>query len=301
MRDRERRRGAHQRRDRRDRHLRAGLPARRGTRHIELGEDRGIALIHRQRLQHDAVLVGLAVDGRDLPLRERVVQRVGDALQADAELARARAVDIELRAQAAFLRFRGDVAEQRIAPHLARPAFWPIPTPAPHRCRSACTGIASGSTASRSARPAPAGNRSSCRGSPPTFSFSRAMTTATSSRRSPRGFSVITSRPTLVVGLTEPAPITETTPVTSGSALIASAASVCRVLHLGKGDVGAGLRHRRDRGRVLQRQKALGRHDIEHQRRDERRQRHDQRRALVLAAPTAACGGRTRPCGRSSG
>ena len=32
-----------------------------------------------------------------------------------------------------------------------------------------------------------------------------------------------------MVGLTEPAPITETTPTTSGSALIASAALVCRL------------------------------------------------------------------------
>ena len=58
--------------------------------------------------------------------------------------------------------------------------------------------------------------------------FNRATTTEMSSRRSPRGLSVITRRPTLVVGLTEPAPITDTTPVTSGSALIASAASLCR-------------------------------------------------------------------------
>jgi hypothetical protein len=59
--------------------------------------------------------------------------------------------------------------------------------------------------------------------------FRRATTAETSSRRSPRGFSVITRRPTLVVGLTDPAPITETTPTTSGSALIASAALVCRL------------------------------------------------------------------------
>ena len=89
--------------------------------------------------------------------------------------------------------------------------------------------------------------------------FSRAITTETSSRRSPRGFSVITSRPTLVVGLTEPAPITETTPITSGSALIASAACGLPALHLGKGNVGTGLGHRGDRGGVLQRQEALGR------------------------------------------
>ena len=38
-------------------------------------------------------------------------------LQADAELAGALAVDVERGAQAALLRLRRDVAEQRIAPH----------------------------------------------------------------------------------------------------------------------------------------------------------------------------------------
>lgn len=65
-------------------------------------------------------------------------------------------------------------------------------------------------------------------GIPDTRSFSRVTTALTSSRRSPRGFKVMTRRPTLVVGLTEPAPITETTPTTSGSALMASAASAWR-------------------------------------------------------------------------
>ena len=59
--------------------------------------------------------------------------------------------------------------------------------------------------------------------------FSLLTTTETSSCRSPRGLSVITRRPTLVVGLTDPAPITETTPTTSGSAWIAAAAVACRL------------------------------------------------------------------------
>ena len=61
-------------------------------------------------------------------------------------------------------------------------------------------------------------------GMPATRCLSRATTTATSSRRSPRGFSDMTSRPTLVVGLTEPAPMTETTPITSASFWMISAA-----------------------------------------------------------------------------
>ena len=109
MRDHQRRGGSGQRRDRRQRHLRAGK-----TRQIELRQDRGVALILRQGLQHHAILVCLPVNGRYLPLRERVVQRIIDALEADAELARARAIDVKRGSQTALLRFRRDILKQRI-------------------------------------------------------------------------------------------------------------------------------------------------------------------------------------------
>ena len=67
----------------------------------------------RLRLQDDAVLVGLAVDGRDLPLAEGVVERVGHALHGDAEPAGLLAVDLDVDAQAAFLRLGGDLAQRR--------------------------------------------------------------------------------------------------------------------------------------------------------------------------------------------
>ena len=57
------------------------------------------------RLQDDAILVGLSVDGRDLPLAESVVERVGDALHGNAEPAGLFAVDVNAHARAAFLRF----------------------------------------------------------------------------------------------------------------------------------------------------------------------------------------------------
>ena len=110
MRNRQRRGGAGQGRHRRQRHLRAGR-----ARQIEFRQDRGIALVDRHRFQHHPVLVGLAVDGGNLPLREGVVQGVVDGLDADAELAGALAVDVERGAQAAVLGLRRDVAEQRIA------------------------------------------------------------------------------------------------------------------------------------------------------------------------------------------
>ncbi len=113
-----------------------------------------------------------------------------------------------------------DVAEDRIAAHLGDQLLRPLRHLGGVGRRSACTGIANGSTGSRSARPAPAGSRRSCRG--PSISSASAARSPrmTPSRRWPSGFSVITRRPTLVVGLTEPEPITETTPTTSGSALM---------------------------------------------------------------------------------
>ena len=53
--------------------------------------------------EHDAVLVGLGVDGRDQPLAEGVVERVVDGRDADAEAAGGVAVDVEEGLQAAVL------------------------------------------------------------------------------------------------------------------------------------------------------------------------------------------------------
>ena len=86
---------------------------RGGRRHIELRQRRRIALIFRLRLENDAVLVGLAVDRRNLPLPEGVVERVVDDLHRDAEPAGLLAIDLDHRAQAAFLHLGGDVAQQR--------------------------------------------------------------------------------------------------------------------------------------------------------------------------------------------
>ena len=50
-------------------------------------------------------------------------------LQADAELAGALAIDVERGAQAALLRFRRDVAEQRIAAHFGNQLVAPTASP----------------------------------------------------------------------------------------------------------------------------------------------------------------------------
>ena len=69
-------------------------------------EPRGIAAVLRHRLEHDAILVCLRIDRRDLTLAEGVVQRVVHGLQAHAEPAGGHAIDLDLGAQAAVLRLR---------------------------------------------------------------------------------------------------------------------------------------------------------------------------------------------------
>ena len=117
MRNRQRRGGPRQGRDRRNWHLpgRASDYGAGCAGNVELREHRRIPLVHRQRFQHHPILVGLSVNGGNLPLREGIVQCVGDNLQADAELAGALTIDVERRAQSALLGFRRHVAEQGIA------------------------------------------------------------------------------------------------------------------------------------------------------------------------------------------
>ena len=85
-----------------------------------LRERAGVALVLRHGLQHDAVLVGLRVDGRDLALAEGVVERIVDRLHGDAEPARRLAVDVDERAQAAFLGLVDDLAQHRGGAQLLR-------------------------------------------------------------------------------------------------------------------------------------------------------------------------------------
>ena len=135
MRDRQRRRDVLEAREGGERHLvRAGHRVRRRTGvgiggagrgvgdsrrravgracagDIELAERGRVLLVARLRFENDAVLVRLAIDRRDLPLAESVVERVGDALHRHAEAAGLFAVDIDQNARPAFLRFGGDFA-----------------------------------------------------------------------------------------------------------------------------------------------------------------------------------------------
>ena len=147
--DRKRRGRAHEARERAQRHLRAagGVGAERGRRlaggqrrrlvrgvrgliagggHVELRERGRVALILRHRLQNDAVLVGLPIDGGDLPLAEGVVQCVGDGLHGNAETAGHFAVDVHEHAQAALLRLGRDLAQHRIGTQTRRQLIRPF-------------------------------------------------------------------------------------------------------------------------------------------------------------------------------
>ena len=70
-----------------------------------------VALVLLHGLQHDAVLVGLGIDGRDLALAEGVVERVVDGLHGDAEAACGLPVDLDEGAQAAVLGLGDGVAQ----------------------------------------------------------------------------------------------------------------------------------------------------------------------------------------------
>ena len=97
-----------------------------GAGDVELRERVGVLLVARLRFQNDAVLVGLTVDGGNLPLAEGVVERVGDALHGDAEPSGLFAIDVDLHARAAFLRFGGDFAQRRITAQTARQLVGPF-------------------------------------------------------------------------------------------------------------------------------------------------------------------------------
>ena len=122
MRDRERCIGLVDVHDRRQGRLRAAA----GRRDIELLKSLRIALIMFRGFQNHAVLVGLCVDDRNLPLTEGVVEDVIDILHGNAEPAHGFAVDAHDIAQSAALRFRRDIAQggfvaQRVD-ELLRPA-----------------------------------------------------------------------------------------------------------------------------------------------------------------------------------
>ncbi len=65
----------------------------------------------RPCLQHHPVLVGLGEDGGDLALPERVVQRIGHRIHADAQPRRCDPVNHHMRLQAAILQIAGDVLQ----------------------------------------------------------------------------------------------------------------------------------------------------------------------------------------------
>ena len=91
-----------------ERHLRVA-----GTGNIELVERFRVRLILRRRLQDDAVLVGLAVDRRDLTLSKGIIQSIADGLHRYAEPRGGLAIDIDEDAPAAHLDFGGDIDELR--------------------------------------------------------------------------------------------------------------------------------------------------------------------------------------------
>src|ERR1035437_6307308 len=78
-----------------------------------MGEVAWVALVFAVDFQDHPILVARPVDGRNLPLRERVVERVVDVLDAHAEARGRRAVDANIGLQAALLAVGGYVRHAR--------------------------------------------------------------------------------------------------------------------------------------------------------------------------------------------
>ena len=76
---------------------------------VDTGEVGRVALIRAVDFQNHAILVARAIDGRDLPLRERIIERVVDILHAHAETRGRLPVDSDVGLQAALLAVGSDV------------------------------------------------------------------------------------------------------------------------------------------------------------------------------------------------
>ena len=105
--------------------------AARSVGDVDLAERLGPDLIARRRFEHDAILVRLRVDRRDQPLAERVVERIVDGRDADAETAGGVAIDVDEGLQAAILQVAGDVGELRAPASADRSASAPTRSAVP--------------------------------------------------------------------------------------------------------------------------------------------------------------------------
>ncbi len=129
----------HQRRDRTLdlRHLRQRHLGVASAHDVDVGEVARVALVFAVDFQDHAVLVALGVDGGNLPLRERVVERVVDVLDAHAEAGGRRAVDADIGLQAALLAVGGDVDHAghllHAVEHLRHPGLQCVDIGAPQR------------------------------------------------------------------------------------------------------------------------------------------------------------------------
>ena len=77
----------------------------------------GVALKLRIDFENDAILVALGINRRNLPLRERVVQRIVDILHSDPEAGCRSAVDDDVRLQPTLLPVGRDVDQPRNLAH----------------------------------------------------------------------------------------------------------------------------------------------------------------------------------------
>ena len=104
-----------------------------------------VLLVARLRLEDDAVLVGLAVDGRNLPLPERVVERVVDASASTRRAGRpSRGRHRPCTRRPPSCASEATSRSSGVAAQRAGELVGPFAAPRRRRCRPACTGTARG-------------------------------------------------------------------------------------------------------------------------------------------------------------
>ena len=266
-------------RHRAQRHLRAA-----GGRDVDPRQRGRVALVLRHRLQHHAVLVGLGVDGGDLALAEGVVERIVDGLHGDAEPPGRLAVDLHHGAQAAVLGLRHHLAQHGRGAQLLGEAAGPQRhlllvaadqrvlelRPADARAdlhvlhRLEVDGDA-GDGADLLLQPVDDGGDvglalvARLEGDLQVAGVGRGVERADADDRD------------------------DARHVGVGADGVGDL--VLQLHHLGEGDLRAGLHHRLDEPRVLQRQEALGHDHVEADGDDQRADRRQQRRPLVAQHP----------------
>ena len=235
------------------------------------------------------------VDGRDLPLRKRVVERVVDILDVDAEPRRRQAVDHDVGLQAALFAIGGDVGHAgdllHAGQHLRHPALQVVDVGAPQRelILRVALPAADAQVLRRHHEDADAGDAGEL------GAQARDHPLGADMPRSASGFRLMKSRPRLTEAFKPEAPTEEPTPATAGSASTTSTACCCSSSIASNEMSGDASRAAENQSGVVLREESLRRLDIETDGQRDGGDEHQQRQRAMLEHEGRACGRRSAP------